>query len=614
MKFTKCEFCEQTFSNNTLKKHLMNTHQKTLRENTFLREHLTEETVPKCPYCEKHVAVENEIEKTCGDAECKKKLHHDNLVEGGKKAAKTQFANGSHPFQHIEHKGIRHVSKGILNLEQVKCEFCGKNITKKRIADHLLKIHQHTLAENTMLREGITLNDIPKCKFCGEPVEIDHIVHEVCSSTTCKEALKHEHRSLQVSKQQKQLALEGRHSFTSEHVTQLNQKRLAEGTHNFLAGNFDPESRSRLVSRRNVTVYSDEKYIQHYEDFNKEFIVEHFLDKEKDRFNLWKAVDYFQCNYQRIQRARFSWGILCPNVSSGHYLQNQVYDFVKDNYAGEILCNTRQIITPLELDVYLPDIKLAIEFDGYAYHSIGKCTDGYHPWTNIEQFDKNYHRNKNDACEKQGIQLLHIFEGEWLDPVKRDIWKSVISSHLGINKRVYARKCRIEEIESKVSEEFLNENHLQGNAPGSICLGLYLGEELVSVMTFCKSRYDSGYTYELLRYCNKKFVNVIGGAGKLLSYFRKNYEGSILSYANRRWSTGNLYKSLGFQDKGPTDLNYFYIDMETMKLLSRVSCQKWKLKEKLKDKYDDSLSETENMINAGYRKIYDCGNLKYTLN
>lgn len=63
-------------------------------------------------------------------------------------------------------------------------------------------------------------------------------------------------------------------------------------------------------------------------------------------------------------------------------------------------------------------------------------------------------------------------------------------------------------------------------------------------MTFGKSRYDKSYEYELIRFCNILYINVIGAAGKLLKFFERSYTPkSIISYADRRYSTGNLYKN-----------------------------------------------------------------------
>ena len=133
-------------------------------------------------------------------------------------------------------------------------------------------------------------------------------------------------------------------------------------------------------------------------------------------------------------------------------------------------------------------------------------------------------------------------------------------------------------------------------------------------MTFAKPRFNKKYDYELIRFCNKSGFSVIGGASKLFNYFIKNYNTkspkSIITYANRRFSNGKIYETLGFKFLRKTEPNYFYFKKNTLTLLSRNQFQKHKLKDKL-SLFDYNLSESENMFNNDYRRIYDCGNLVY---
>jgi len=266
---------------------------------------------------------------------------------------------------------------------------------------------------------------------------------------------------------------------------------------------------------------------------------------------------------------------------------------------------TKNIISK-ELDIYFPDYNFAIEYNGSLWHSRGTTFPN-----NFEKFE-NYHLlKKTKECEQNNIQLYHIFDYEYNDEIKRDIWISMIRSKLGLSDRIYARKCVIKEIDTKTSKEFLNENHMQGgDVPNNLAFGLYYSNELVSLMTFGKSRFNKKYGYELLRFCNKKNFTVIGGASRLLKYFTKNYSGSIISYANRRWSNGNLYEKIGFRKINESNPNYFYI--KDGKIFSRNSFQKHKLKNKLEN-FNEDLSEVQNMMNNEYRQLFDCGNIVYGL-
>lgn len=109
---------------------------------------------------------------------------------------------------------------------------------------------------------------------------------------------------------------------------------------------------------------------------------------------------------------------------------------------------------------------------------------------------------------------------------------------------------------------------------------------------------------------NKINLNVIGGFSKLLKYFRQNYTGSIITYADKRYSNGDLYRTNGFQELKDSQPNYFYT--RGQELYSRMQFQKHKLEKQLKD-YDFKLSEAENMFINGYRRIWDCGNKVFVI-
>ena len=279
--------------------------------------------------------------------------------------------------------------------------------------------------------------------------------------------------------------------------------------------------------------------------------------------------------------------------------QKNIYEFITTILIdGYIMNDTRKIIPPLELDIYIPSHKLAIEYNGVYWHS-----EEYKP--------NDYHLNKTIECEKQGIQLIHIFEDEWL--FKQDIVKSRLQNILGLTpNKIYARKCEMRETSSRQSKEFLNENHIQGNVNSKIKLGLYYNDELVSLMTFGSLRKVLGNkhnddSYELLRFCNKLNTTIIGGADKLFKYFIKTYKPiEIISYADRRWSQGNLYEKLGFKFIHNSKPNYFYIINK-----KREYRFKYRKDVLVKEGYDSSKSERQIMLDRGINRIYDCGNKKY---
>ena len=295
------------------------------------------------------------------------------------------------------------------------------------------------------------------------------------------------------------------------------------------------------------------------------------------------------------------------NIPTQHFMtsdeEKELLTFIHSIYTGDIIENSRSIIPPQELDIYIPERKLAIEYNGIFWHSFD-CVE--------TPEEKNYHLNKTIKCEANGIQLLHIYSSEWIN--KQNIIKSIISAKLGVyQQKIGARECEVREVSSEVSRNFLNKNHLQDYCGASIRLGLLHNDELLSIMTFCKPRYNKKYDWELVRFANKLNTLVIGGASKLLHTFTKTHTNeSIISYADRRYSNGGLYLKLGLSKIGCSKPSYFYTN-DNLTLHSRVKFQKHKLSNMLAN-FDEALTEHENMYANKYRRIWDCGTLAYSLN
>jgi len=281
----------------------------------------------------------------------------------------------------------------------------------------------------------------------------------------------------------------------------------------------------------------------------------------------------------------------CPNcalAASTSRGEKELLEFIHSTYTGWIIENDRTILDGKELDIVLPDLGIAFEYNGVYWH-------------NSDNVGKYYHINKTNSCfNNSGYTLIHVFEDMWEN--KKDILKSRIRSLFGITTKIYARNCEVREI--AFPYDFLEENHLQGaGTTSSINLGLYYLDELVAVMTFSTPRFTKGYKYELIRFCSLLDITVVGGASKLLKYFKSTYPGNIISYSNKTWSNGNLYKQLGFTYLRTSEPNYRYY--KGIKSLSRMSCQKYKLVEQ---GFDPNLTEEQIMKDRGYFKVYDAGN------
>lgn len=292
-------------------------------------------------------------------------------------------------------------------------------------------------------------------------------------------------------------------------------------------------------------------------------------------------------------------GIISFNRSRSNQ-EIEVLEFLKSCGISNIINGDRNAISPLEIDLYLPDYKMGIELDGLYWHS------------ELMGCRPSYHSDKSDKAAAAGIFLIHIFENEWI--FKKDIVKARLKSLLGLNSiRIPARKCEILPVVSNAKKDFINSCHLQGDCNSSINLGLYFDGALVSCMTFSRTRFDDSADYELLRFCSLPDVTVVGGFLKMLRYFIKEHPGCrIVSYADSRWSQGDVYKNCGFSYAGKSKPAYHYFKGSSLILENRMKYQKHKLKNILEN-VDETKSEWVNMREHGYNRIWDCGTTKWIL-
>jgi len=274
----------------------------------------------------------------------------------------------------------------------------------------------------------------------------------------------------------------------------------------------------------------------------------------------------------------------------------EVIDYVK-SITNDVIERDRSILAPKELDIVIPSKKIDIEYCGLYWHS------------ELAGKDKNYHLDKLEACIKKGYRLITIFEDEWL--FKKDVVKSKLKNIINAEpfNRIFARKCVVSEIDTKTASIFCKSNHLQSYGKSLIKLGLFHNDMLVSAMTFSKpsiakgSKQATGNEWELNRFCSEPNYLVVGGASKLLKYFERNYNcAHLFSYADRRWSNGNLYEKLGFNLVSNTQPNYWYI--KDKKRIHRFSLRKKKEEPK-------NITEWQIRQSQGWNRIWDCGNLKY---
>lgn len=337
--------------------------------------------------------------------------------------------------------------------------------------------------------------------------------------------------------------------------------------------------------RRAREIYGD-KYI--YADTN--------YTKMEDKVKIIcpKHGEFWQKPYDHLH------GHGCPKCglieSKG---ENEIYEYVCKLIGKEnVEHSNRTVLDGYEIDIYIPSLKIGIEYNGLKWHS--------------EKFrNKNYHLIKTNKANEKGVKLIHIFEDEYIN--SKDIVLSKIKTLLHQNNDIpisMARKCIVKEIDKETTKNFINKNHIQGYKGCSLSIGCFDNQMLIGAMTFEKDK-DEWILNRFVTDINRKCVGV---GGKLFSFFVKKYNPiKVKSYADLRWTIdkdNNLYTKIGFKLEKILKPEYRYV--KTSHPTERI--HKFNFRKKLMEKRygtNSELTETKITESLGYYKIWDCGILKY---
>lgn len=270
--------------------------------------------------------------------------------------------------------------------------------------------------------------------------------------------------------------------------------------------------------------------------------------------------------------------------------QREVKKYLESIYDETILSNKKNIIPRTEIDIFLPNNNLAIEYNGIYWHSEknGK--------------DKNYHVTKLRECEKNNIRLITILDIEWL--YKKEIVKSIISGVLNNSTKIMASMCRVKHIERAEADLFLEQNHIKGASNSVINIGLIFNNDIVCLMYLNKTNIG----FNLLGYSSRIFTDVVGGCELLFSFFVDEYKPSIIySLSDNRWIDDIFLNILEFKLVKNEDPKCMYFRCNNVnELLSEDLFQTQNL-ENILNIYNPNLSEWQNIKNNNYNRIYDCG-------
>lgn len=325
----------------------------------------------------------------------------------------------------------------------------------------------------------------------------------------------------------------------------------------------------------------------------------------------YEVVNYKDC-YAKVKITCSKHGVF--EQSPTHHLQGMgcykcnameskqevaIKDFLTQNNINYIE-KDRHIISPLELDFYLPDCKIAIEVNGLRWHS--------------ELFKSaSYHYNKYCSCKEKGIRLIQLWEDEIRDWFKVE---SYLNSQLNKTPRIYGRHCTVQVVDKYSCDKFLNQYHFLGSVNAKIRLGLFNLNRLVGVMVFNSIQSNRGVkqnnNYELVRACFSD--KIIGGSAKLFKYFIKHYYPyAVVTYSDNDKFEGNSYSSLGFKQ-----ISFVAPDYKTVWKQNQFSIRKSKQttkKQNLAKLFPNSIgTEHEICIANKIYRVYDSGKKKWEWN
>lgn len=386
-------------------------------------------------------------------------------------------------------------------------------------------------------------------------------------------------------------SIKGQTKQTSEIVARMSARMTGENNH-FYGKHHSEESRAKISSSKTLTKPQVEARV---DSRNAEWEFTTPVGDYRSRQNQYLEFRCKACaNVSSMTLQSFERGSICktcfPLASKP---QLEIVEFIRLLGFSDVEISTRKIITPLELDVWVPSRKFAVEYHGLYWHSGGKS----------DTFDKGRHRAKQQACLEKGIRLVQFFSDEWIN--KNDICKSMLRNALCANVlKLNARDCSVVMLNVEQSKQFVDLNHISGATRSTMHFGLVhkLYGLIGAATTRTPIQKKHGNVCELARMCFQANTTVRGGASKLLlnveNYARSTGFVGILSYADLRYGTGSVYEKCGFTLKGEALGNYYYTDGANRFDRFRFRAQ-------------DGKSEKQVAEEASVRPVWGSGNAVY---
>lgn len=287
----------------------------------------------------------------------------------------------------------------------------------------------------------------------------------------------------------------------------------------------------------------------------------------------------------------------CPRCANQRSRgEDEIAEFLRQ--FTDVVSRDRTIIAPRELDIVLPEYKLAVEYNGLRWHS--------------DKFPgaKNRHLEKSVAASAAGYRLIHIFEDEW--ETRRSAVENLLLHAIGKSPQLGgARSFTVHKSPLKPVRAFFESNHIQGAPRGGTAYSLVDGAGVVHAsMVFAKvvsERGVSGAGFELVRFASSG--NISGAASRLFRAFLADTPPSrIISYSDNRLFSGTVYTTLGFTLSHQTLPDYTVVRNGIREHKSNF--RKAHLK-KILPNYTASKTEKQLCHENGWFRVFNCGLKKW---
>lgn len=485
------------------------------------------------------------------------------------------------------HIGIMYPMKKYQKSSESACRICGFTATGKNLTNHIA--HEHKLDSHEYTVKYILGGIEPKCPVCGRTPRYSAFRFK----KYCKD-----HRSVAESLGG---SIGGKAEAWNRGKTKETDERLAlaaikmSGPANpFFGQTHTEETRRRISQSKTLNRQSLEDRIHSREsEFELVTPIEEYWSRQ-GQYLEFKCKTCGTVQPKTLQS--FERGSRCYKCfpESKSLWELEVFEYVKSKFPDAVT-GDRIVLSPKEVDVYVPSLKIGFECHGLYWHSEGcACKD---------PIDKRTHIDKLELAERSGVRLYQFFSDEWRD--KRTICTSIIDHKLGVSPvKVHARKAKVVDVSIDQQREFFNSTHISGYVPSQHTFGLLIDGKLVAALGVRRPRQTSKYTglYEISRYSVLPGHSVVGGLNRLVKhateYAVSNKMFGLMTYVDRRLGDGHGYMKCGFNLIGSTGIDYWYTD-NTMRY------------DRFKFRAQNGLSEKEVAVNARVSRIWGCGSLVF---